>query len=72
MSTQFWALVGAVVIGLLLGTAGNENAGQKIERTGMTLAGVGVIVILALAGVGLYAAVQLQALGFNVFELAAQ
>ncbi len=72
MSTQFWALIGACVIGGLLALGTEKDAGQKIERVGMSAAALFLIVILALAGVGLYAAVQLQAIGFNVFELAAQ
>ncbi len=72
MSNELWALIGAVVIGLLLGVGTEEDAGAKIERVGMSAAALFVIVLLALFGVGLYAAVQLQAAGFDVFAMAAQ
>ena len=72
MSTQFWALIGACVIGGLLALGTEKDAGERIEKIGMSAAALFVIVILALAGVGLYAAAQLQAIGFDVFTLAAQ
>ena len=56
MSTQFWALIGAVVIGGLLALGTEKDAGQKIERVGMSAAALFLIVILALAGAAFYAA----------------
>lgn len=72
MSNEFWALIGACVIGGLLALGTEKDAGAKIERVGMSAAALFVIVILALAGVGLWAAMELKAAGFDVFTLAAQ
>ena len=72
MSNELWALIAAAVIGLLLGVGTEKDAGARIERVGMSAAAVFLVVILALAGVGLYAAMALKANGFDVFTLAAQ
>lgn len=72
MSNELWALIGAAVIGLLLGVGTEKDAGAKIERVGMSAAALFVIVLLALFGVGLYVALELKAAGFDVFTLAAQ
>lgn len=71
MSNELWALIAAAVIGLLLGVGTEKDAGARIERVGMSAAAVFLVVILALAGVGLYAAMALKANGFDVFAMAA-
>ena len=72
MSNELLALIAACVIGGLLALGTEKDAGERIEKIGMSAAALFVIVILALAGVGLYAAMELKAAGFDVFTLAAQ
>lgn len=71
MSTELWALIAACVIGGLLALGTEKDAGARIESVGMSMTALFVIVLLALAGVGLYAAMALKANGFDVFTLAA-